>query len=220
MKALLFCLAFTLLGGCAHADKGPGSLPYKYWRLGFMAPDHMEVWVESADVEDIRGQKFFRVGSGTVSVHLPKDGSGNAKGWRENWGAGRYVNGADLPKRLYVRWQSLAEPQTYRITVEIPERARKLMSERLDTPCATNAYRHALAIGLAPGAWSKAGSPVPVASISKSSTPKRKLSRRGHTVDSLTASTTFFQRHPKPISSSMASPTASGSTGFRISARS
>jgi hypothetical protein len=25
------------------------------------------------------------------------------------------------------------------------------MSERLDTPCATNAYRHALAIGLAPG---------------------------------------------------------------------
>jgi hypothetical protein len=151
MKALLFCLAFALLGGCAHADKGPGSLPYKYWRLGFLAPDHMEVWVETADVEDIRGQKFFRVGSGTVSVHLPKDGSGDARGWRENWGAGRYVNGADLPKRLYVRWQSLAEPQTYRIIVEIPERARELMSERLDPPCPASEYREALAIGLAPG---------------------------------------------------------------------
>ncbi len=151
MKALFLCLAFALLGGCAHADKGPGSLPYKYWRLGFLAPDHMEVWVETADVEDIRGQTFFRVGSGTVSVHLPKDGSGDARGWRETWGKGRYVNGADLPKRLYVRWQSLAEPQTYRIIVEIPERARKLMSERLDTPCSTSAYRHALAIGLAPG---------------------------------------------------------------------
>ncbi len=150
-KALLLCLAVTLLSGCAHAGRGPGNLPYKYWRLGFLAPDYMEVWVEAADVEDIRGQKFFNMGGGTVSVHLPKDGSGNAKGWRENWGAGRYVNDADLPKRLYVRWQSLAEPQTYRIIVEIPERARALMSERLEPPCPASEYREALAIGLAPG---------------------------------------------------------------------
>ena len=88
MRTLLLCLALALLAGCAHADKGPGSLPYKYWRLGFLAPDYMEVWVETADVEDIRGQKFFNVGSGTVSVHLPKDGSGNAKGWRKTWGKG------------------------------------------------------------------------------------------------------------------------------------
>ena len=151
MRTLLLCLALALLAGCAHADKGPGSLPYKYWRLGFLAPDYMEVWVETADVEDIRGQKFFNVGSGTVSVHLPKDGSGNAKGWRKTWGKGRYVNGADLPKRIYVRWQSLAEPQTYSTIVEIPERARQQMSERLEKPCPTIAYRHALAIGLAPG---------------------------------------------------------------------
>ncbi|NQD91459.1 DUF2931 family protein [Pseudomonas sp. CrR25] len=151
MKALLLALALSMLGGCAHADKGPGSLPYKYWRLGFLAPDHMEVWVETVDVEDVRGRKFFHVGSGTVSVHLPSDGSGNATGWRETWGAGRYVYGADLPTRIYLRWQSLAEPQTYRIIVDIPERARQLMSERLDPPCDTSAYRHALAIGLAPG---------------------------------------------------------------------
>jgi len=153
MKALLFCLAFALLGGCAHADKGPGSLPYKYWRLGFLAPDYMEVWVETADVEDIRGQKFFKMGGGIVAVRTPPNNRGKAAGWGERfgWGAGRYVNGADLPKRLYVRWQSLAEPQTYRIIVEIPERARELMSERLDPPCSTSAYRHALAIGLAPG---------------------------------------------------------------------
>ena len=70
-----------------------------------------------------------------VSVHLPKDGSGNAKGWRKTWGKGRYVNGADLPKRIYVRWQSLAEPQTYSTIVEIPERARQLMTERLEKRC-------------------------------------------------------------------------------------
>ncbi|MCF6757739.1 DUF2931 family protein [Pseudomonas balearica] len=49
-------LALLFLGGCA--ERNPGSLPYKYWRLGFLAPDHMEVWVETADVEDIRGYRF------------------------------------------------------------------------------------------------------------------------------------------------------------------
>jgi hypothetical protein len=159
-----------LLGGCAHADKGPGSLPYKYWRLGFLAPDYMEVWVETADVEDIRGRKFFHVGSGIVAVRTPSNNRGNAAGWGERfgWGAGRYVSGADLPKRIYVRWQSLAEPQTYRIILDIPERARQLMSERLDPPCETSAYRHALAIGLAPGGvvkgWvtSSCGKPIEV----------------------------------------------------------
>jgi len=152
MKALIFGLSL-LLGGCALADKGPGSLPYKYWRLGFMAPDYMEVWVETADVEDIRGQKFFHVGSGIVAVRSPANERGNPAGWgkRFGWGAGRYVNDADLPKRLYVRWQSLAEPQTYRVFVDIPERARQLMSERLAPPCQTSEYREALAIGLAPG---------------------------------------------------------------------
>ncbi|OYW89521.1 MAG: hypothetical protein B7Z23_11685 [Pseudomonadales bacterium 32-61-5] len=150
-RALSLILAVLLLGGCASAERNPGSLPYKYWRLGFLAPDHMEVWVETADVEDIRGHKLFHVGAGTVSVHLPTDGTGNAIGWRKTWGKGRHVNGADLPKRIYVRWQSLVEPQTYRVILEIPERARQLMSERLDPPCPLSEYRYAVALGLAPG---------------------------------------------------------------------
>jgi len=123
-------LALLFLGGCA--ERNPGSLPYKCWRLGFLAPDHMEVWVATADVEDIRGYRYFHVGSGTVSVHLPTDGTGNAVGWRKTWGAGRYVNGADLPRRIYVRWQSLAEPQTYRVILEIPgdSRTRPAIDER------------------------------------------------------------------------------------------
>ncbi|WP_312381349.1 DUF2931 family protein [Stutzerimonas balearica] len=144
-------LALLFLGG--YAERNPGSLPYKYWRLGFLAPDHMEVWVETADVEDIRGNLFYRMGGGTVSIAKPSDGSGNAAGWRSGlgWGAGCHVNGADLPRRIYVRWQSLAEPQTYRVILEIPERARQLMSERLDPPCPASEYREAFALGLAPG---------------------------------------------------------------------
>lgn len=170
MKAPLFTLILLLLGGCATADGQPDSLPYPYWRLGFLAPDYMEIWVETADVEDIRGNRFMRMGGGTASISLPADGSGTAAGWRPNrgWGAGRHVDGADLPRRIYVRWQSLAEPQTYRVVLEIPERARQLMRERLDPPCPTSAYRHALALGLAPGGvvrgWvmSTCGEPIEV----------------------------------------------------------
>ena len=54
-RNLSLILALLLLGGCAGAERNPGSLPYKYWRLGFLAPDYMEVWVETADVEDIHG---------------------------------------------------------------------------------------------------------------------------------------------------------------------
>lgn len=170
MRSVLLGLLILLLSGCANPEQYAGNLPYPYWRLGFLAPDYMEVWVETAEVEDIHGNRFHRMGGGTVSIAKPADGSGNAAGWRSNlgWGAGRHVNGAELPKRIYVRWQSLAEPQTYRVTLEIPERARQLMSERLDPPCRTSDYRHALALGLAPGGvvrgWvmSTCGGPIEV----------------------------------------------------------
>ena len=168
MKTALFTLLLMLLGGCAGAGGTPGALPYDYWRLGVLAPDYMEVWVETVNVEDVRGQSFFHVSSGTASVHLPTDGSGNAVGWRRSWGKGRHVNGADLPKRIFVRWQSLAEPQTYRVTLDVPERARQLMRERLEPPCRTSEYRHAFALGLAPGGvvrgWvtSTCGGPIEV----------------------------------------------------------
>ncbi|MCW3147434.1 DUF2931 family protein [Stutzerimonas stutzeri] len=151
-RNLSLILAVLLLGGCTAAERPPGSLPYPYWRLGFLAPDYMEVWVETAAVEDIRGRKFFHVGSGIAAVRTPPED----------------VNGADLPKHIYVRWQSLAEPQTYRVTLDIPERARQLMSERLEPPCRTSEYRHALALGLAPGGvvrgWvmSTCGGPIEV----------------------------------------------------------
>ena len=207
-RLLLFGLSL-LLGGCAMADKGPGSLPYKYWRLGFLAPDHMEVWVETADVEDIRGQKLFQMGAGTVSVHLPTDGSGNAVGWTKTWGKGRYVNDADLPKRLYVRWQSLAEPQTYRVFVDIPERARQLMSERLAPPCQTSEYREALAIGLAPGGvvrgWvmSTCGKPIEVFRAQAEIEPKGPYGGEsgGHHRRLSEVSKVYIQQHGIPYGS-------------------
>ena len=207
----MLALLLLLLNGCAGAERNPGSLPYKYWRLGFLAPDYMEVWVETADVEDIDGNLFYRMGGGTASIAILSDGSGNATGWRSNlgWGAGRHINSADLPKRIYVRWQSLAEPQTYRVILDIPECARQLMSERLDPPCPASEYREALTLGLAPGGvvrgWvmSTCGRPIEVLRAQAEIEPKgpyEGTSNGGHRPLS-DISKTYIEKHGIPYGS-------------------
>ena len=67
-----------------------------------------------------------------------------------------HVLGADLPKRIFVRWQSVVEPQTYRTWVEIPEEARQIMRKATTRRCHTDpespsAYDASLNLGLAPG---------------------------------------------------------------------
>ncbi|MBE1162242.1 DUF2931 family protein [Dyella acidiphila] len=146
-------LAFSL---CLVArGESKSHLPYSAWRLGFLAPPNMEVWTEEAIVEDIHDRRFYGYESGTVSMGY----NPNAATWPRyvGWGAGRYVTGAALPKRIYVRWQSLVEPQTYSVTLEIPEFARQQML--LQAPALIGVaglahdpeYYNAVAIGLAPG---------------------------------------------------------------------
>lgn len=147
-----------LLGGCAHADKGFGELPYRAWYLGFLVPDYMDVWIETATVEDSKGRIFYNMGGGTAAIYHPQNGSGDARGWdtfKTKRGAGREIDGAYLPARIFVRWQSLAEPQTYKATVGIPEDVRQLMLKAEKTDCSVtdkpNDYRRYLTLGLAPG---------------------------------------------------------------------
>ena len=148
----LFIAAFYM----GHAGAVEPPMPLPSWYLGFVAPDYMDVWLETADVTDVRGVTFTEAMQGTVSIWQPADGKGDPT--RE---LGPYILGAgvslplELPQRLFVRWQSLAEPQTYRTTVEIPESARELMRKRERVNCPitgwTDEYRDTLAVMLAPG---------------------------------------------------------------------
>jgi hypothetical protein len=132
-----------MLNGCAAIDRQ--SMPYDAWRLGFFAPDYMEVWIETADVVDVNNLVFRRSGSGSVGLRYPRafnDGvsqvfKGNPKGWpnRHGWGAGKYVRGSDLPKEIYVFWQSMVEPQTYEAYIEIPESTREMMRNSVEVFC-------------------------------------------------------------------------------------
>ena len=155
------------LDGCAKDHRR--SLPYDAWSLDFFNPDYMEVWIETASVVDINERVFLRAGSGIPSTGYPRGLSkgipavfkGDAKGWFEDpTGKGRYVTGADLPRLVYVRWQSMAEPQTYGAYIEIPESARDTMLKAENAYCGAvgkwkTDYRKFLTIGLAPGGVAK-----------------------------------------------------------------
>lgn len=149
-----------LLIGCAQISAQASNK--QPWFLGFGAPDYMEVWIETADVVDIRERLFRRAGSGIASVRTPTENKGEPKGWPENpgSGAGRDVNGADLPRLIYVRWQSLAEPKTYEAYIVIPESAREIMRKPEKAFCRADGkwitdYRDDIGIGLAPGGIAK-----------------------------------------------------------------
>ncbi|POR71679.1 DUF2931 family protein [Pseudomonas syringae] len=149
-----------LLSGCTFT--GNQSMPYKAWRLGFSAPAYMEVWIESADVVDIQEQVYPRAMSGVASMLSPPNNSGDPRGWpkRIALGSGKNVTGADLPKQIYVRWQSLVEPQTYQMVIKIPETTREIMRKGEKVFCAADGkwitgYRDSIGIRLVPGGIAK-----------------------------------------------------------------
>jgi len=131
------------------------------WYLGFMAPDYMDVWLETADVTDVRGITYEGVVQGTVAIRQPANGSGDPAGWPGPYirGKGVTLRNLDLPKQIFVRWQSLAEPQTYRVTMELPDAARELMLKPEQVKCPIRGqvtdYRHFITVGLAPGGIAK-----------------------------------------------------------------
>jgi hypothetical protein len=153
MKRLtvLIGLLFSLCA-CASGPQisPPPKLPYDFWYVGLAAPRHMEVWVESVDVLDQRGFAFFRVHGGVASY------TGKVEGWHQGGGATRMVNNVDLPERIFVRWQSLVEPQTYKVGIKIPQWVRDEMVNPQRIFCkwdqqVVTLYRDTITLGMAPG---------------------------------------------------------------------
>ena len=149
------------LSGCAKGSE----LPYERipaWYLGFLAPNYMQVWIETADAVDVNDRVFRRAMSGVSAIQAPPNLAGDPRGWpeRPGGGKGKHVFGAALPRLIYVRWQSLAEPQTYQAYIVIPEAIQKEMVKGEKGYCAATGrwktdYRNMLTIGLAPGGITK-----------------------------------------------------------------
>ncbi|MGF6141733.1 hypothetical protein QF013_005405 [Pseudomonas laurylsulfatiphila] len=149
--SLLFGLLFCL-SACASGPQPPAApkLPYDSWYVGLAAPRFMEVWVETVDVLDQRGLPFFRVSAGVAGY------TRKPEGWHKGGGKMMPVNNVDLPERIFLRWQSLVEPQAYKIRIQIPQWVREEMvkPERVFCPGSQKwkvDYRDSITLGMAPG---------------------------------------------------------------------
>ena len=150
----LICVAGMLLSltACASGPRLPPlpKLPYPAWYIGLAAPEHMEVWVETVDVLDQRGLAFFRVHGGVASY------TGKVEGWHQGGGKSKPINNVDLPDQIFLRWQSLVEPQAYRARIQIPQWVRDEMVKPERVYCRGSKewiddYRFAITLGMAPG---------------------------------------------------------------------
>jgi hypothetical protein len=148
---LIVGLLFSLCA-CASGPKPPASpkLPYDSWYVGLAAPRHMEVWVETVDVLDQRGLPFFRVHAGVPGY------TRKPEGWHKGGGKMKPINNVDLPERIFLRWQSLVEPQAYRIRIPIPQWVRDEMVKPERGFCQWSKtwetdYRDSITLGMAPG---------------------------------------------------------------------
>ncbi|MFY0730089.1 DUF2931 family protein [Pseudomonas sp. NFX15] len=131
-------------------------------RLIYVRWQSLEVWIETADVVDIHERVLRRAVAGTASVQTPNNNKGKPAGWPKNpgSGAGHYMRQVDLPRLIYVRWQSLVEPQTYEAYIVIPESAREIMRKQEKVYCSADGKwitesRDNMGIGLAPGGIAK-----------------------------------------------------------------
>nr|WP_314583797.1 DUF2931 family protein [uncultured Pseudomonas sp.] len=150
MKRLILVLGLLIsLSACANGPRPP-KLPYPAWYVGLAAPKHMEVWVESVDILDQRGFGYFRVHGGVAGY------TGEVKSWHKGVSGGKPINNVDLPEKIYLRWQSLVEPQAYTIGIQIPQWVRDEMIRPERVYCRGSRewiddYRFAITLGMAPG---------------------------------------------------------------------
>jgi hypothetical protein len=154
LKILGPLVVLVLTSGCVYENARATAT--RWWNIGFTEPAYMKVWVEEASEEDVNGKFIPHIGEGSASggqMGLDKE---YARGWLGEGFTKYPAVGAGLPRRIFVRWQSIAEPQTYRAWVDIPEEAREILKRASTELCPEQPTNHDpqgghLTLGLAPG---------------------------------------------------------------------
>ncbi|ULU25330.1 DUF2931 family protein [Dyella terrae] len=149
----LVLLSALLLPACASEEYSDARIRREarqnchHWSLGVYTPSYMEAWVEALQVTDDRGR----------TVEIPQGMAtefGQTEGWSGRGGTGgASIDSAGAPMEVFVRWQSLAEPQTYRWQFTVPNSMRQALVKQeaitwqghTETSC-----RHMISIGVAP----------------------------------------------------------------------
>ena len=157
LKICSLLLSLLLLAACKNDPlDGRNDPKDDSWNMTFEGPAYMQGWVELRAVEDINGRLMSWQGGGGIGGDEPGLDQEYARGWPGLAGNYYPMTGANMPKRVFVRWQSIVEQKTYKHWVDIPAYARKIMRGSTarrcpDWPDHEATYSAAMRIGLAPG---------------------------------------------------------------------
>jgi hypothetical protein len=135
----------------ARIDRLMASQACPHWSLDVEAPIYMEAWVEDLVVKDDRGY-WSQIPQGMASS------LGQTAGWPPPYrvlgsGSAR-LDSTGLPMEVSLRWQSLAEPQTYTWHFIVPESLRQAMAKKEPTVWLgkpSQGCRSDITVGVAPG---------------------------------------------------------------------
>ena len=156
-KYIALLLSLLLLTACKNDPlDGRNDPKDDSWNMTFEGPAYMQGWVELRAVEDINGRLMSWQGGGGIGGDEPGLDKEYARGWGSVGGSIFPMTGADLPKRIFVRWQSIVEQKTYKGWVEIPEYAREIMRGSTarrcpDWPDHPANFMASAVVGLTPG---------------------------------------------------------------------
>ncbi|WP_109125961.1 DUF2931 family protein [Dyella sp. C11] len=148
---LLVCAsACASQGAYADAQTKRFVVPFcHHWAIEAVAPRYMEAWIETLEVKDAKG-RWVKIPQGVVGE------LGQAAGWSnlQGGGGGPRFDWAEAPMEVFVRWQSLVEPQTYSWQFTVPETMRQALvkQERVTWRGQTQmSCRSDITLGVAPG---------------------------------------------------------------------
>ncbi|WP_239947051.1 DUF2931 family protein [Dyella terrae] len=149
LRGLGLLILLVCVSACADEPSKPKADFCGHWSMGVVAPKYMEAWVETLEVKDDRG-RWVKIPQGVVSD------LGKTTGWDDGpWlGGGAAIDSAGAPMEVYVRWQSLAEPQTYTWHFTVPDRLRQALVKQESVLWQGKTViecRSDITIGVAPG---------------------------------------------------------------------
>ena len=156
LRTLSLLLCLLILAACKHDPlSGVNDPKSDSWDLDYAGPRYMVGWVEQIIVEDMKG-RWFRGPEGALGSGEPDLSKEHARGWGTKGGNYYPITGADLPKRIFVRWQSIVEQKTYKGWIDIPEHARSIMRGSTARRCPKwpdqqASYTAYAVVGVAPG---------------------------------------------------------------------
>ncbi|WP_063652814.1 DUF2931 family protein [Aliivibrio fischeri] len=150
MNKYILIILCLLVSACS-TESQVKSQQLDEWTVSTISPKN---YIAVADILLITGEKKERGWTGLVSNYTTESLSPLKWDGVDRYHSGYFIEDAELPGLIYIRWHSLANKVTYNKAIRISENIRNKMREYHDIRCGKSnrlkPYKNNILLGLAP----------------------------------------------------------------------